>query len=155
MSQSQITSFMSKASVGRLTNCNDKPTDKVETSESVFDLNNTNLSDKSNPNKRPHTCILDSSDHSVWIERELKDIRKSMDKIIKKDDIEEIVTNIMGKWLNKWKTEIKKDTLEEVNKESVKMKVDYDKKFEMIGRKMDSIYFDNANLLEKYAALHK
>ncbi|CAC5365612.1 unnamed protein product [Mytilus coruscus] len=138
-----------KASVGKLKNCNDKPTDKVDTSESVFDLKNTNLSDKSNPNKRPRTCISESSDHSVCIERELEDIRKSMDKIVKKDDFEEIVTNIIGKLLNKWKTEIKKEILEEVNKESVKMKVDYDRKFEMIGRNMDYIDFDNANLLEK------
>ncbi|CAC5379033.1 unnamed protein product [Mytilus coruscus] len=82
-------------------------------------------------------------------------MRKSMDKIVKKDDIDEIVTNIMGKLLNKWKTEIKKETLEEVNKERVKMKEGYDKKFEMVGRKMDSINFDNANFLEKNAALHK
>ncbi|CAG2220327.1 unnamed protein product [Mytilus edulis] len=154
MSQPQITSFVSKASVGKLKNSNDNPTDKVDTTESVFDLNNTNISDKSNPNKRPRTCISDSSDHSVCIERELEDIKKSMDKIVKKDDIEEIVTNIMGKLLNKWKTEIKKEILEEVTKERVKMKESYDKKFEMVGRKMDSIEFDNANLLEKNAALH-
>ncbi|CAG2206441.1 unnamed protein product [Mytilus edulis] len=45
--------------------------------------------------------------------------------------------------------------LEEVNKERVKLKEGYDKKFKMVGRKMDSINFDNANVHEKNAALHK
>ncbi|CAC5408280.1 unnamed protein product [Mytilus coruscus] len=77
-----------------------------------------------------------------------------MDKIVKKN-VEEIVTNIMGKLPNEWKTEIKKEILEEVNKERVKMNEGYYKKFEMFGRKMDSIDFDNAHLLEKNAAMHK
>jgi hypothetical protein len=40
--------------------------------------------------------MSDSSDHSVCIEKDLEKIKKSMEKIVKKDDIAEIVTNIIG-----------------------------------------------------------
>jgi hypothetical protein len=38
-----------------------------------------------------------------------------MVKIVKKDDIAEMVTNIIGKHLDKWKMEIKKKIMVEVN----------------------------------------
>ena len=52
--------------------------------------------DKYNPNKRLRTCMSDSSDHSVCIEKDLEEIKKSMEKIVKRDDIAEMVTNIIG-----------------------------------------------------------
>jgi hypothetical protein len=93
MSQPQITSFVSRATVGKFVSSTEK---LDQTSETVFETNvcNTNANDKSNPNKRQRTCISDSSDHSVCIETDLEEIKKSMEKIVKKDDIAEIVTII-------------------------------------------------------------
>jgi hypothetical protein len=95
MSQPQITSFVSKATVGKFLSSTEK---LDQTSETVFETNvcNTNANDKYNPNKRPRTCMSDSSDYSVCIEKDLEETKKSMEKIVKKDDIAEMVTNIIG-----------------------------------------------------------
>lgn len=153
MSQPQITSFVSKTTVGKLVNSTEK---LDQTSETVFETNlcNTNVNDKTNPKKRPRTCISDSSDHSVCIEKDLEEIKKSMENIVRKEDIAEIVTNIMGKLLDKWKMEIKKETMVEVNKETTKIKEVYEKKLTNMSRKMDKIELENVNLLEKNSLLH-
>ena len=44
----------------------------------------------------------------VCIEKDLEEIKKSMENIVRKDDIAEMVTHIMGKLLDNWKMEIKK-----------------------------------------------
>lgn len=153
MSQPQITSFVTKTTVGKLVNSTEK---LDQTSETVFETNlcNTNANGKPNPNKRPRTCISDSSDHSVCIEKDLEEIKKSMENIVRKDDIAEIVTNIMGKLLDKWKMEIKKEIMVEVNKETTKIKEIYEKKLTNMSKKMDKIELENVNLLEKNSLLH-
>jgi hypothetical protein len=75
---------------GKLVNSTEK---LDQTSEPVFETNVCNKN--ANPNKRPRACISDSSDHSVCIEKDLEEIKKSMEKIVKKDDIAEMATNIM------------------------------------------------------------
>lgn len=153
MSQPQITSFVSKAIVGNLA----KSTEELDrTSETVFETNvrNKKANENSNPNKRPRTCISDSSDHSVCIEKDLEEIKKSMEKIVKKDDIAEMVTNIMGNLLDKWKMEIKKEIMEEVSKETTKIKEVYEKKLSNVTRKMEKIEVENVNLIEKNSLLH-
>lgn len=153
MSQPQITSFVSKATVGKLI----MSTEKLDqTSETVFESNvcNKNANEISNPNKHPRTCISDSSDHSVCIEKDLEEIKKSMKKIVKKDDIAEMVTNIMGKLFDKWKMEVKKEIMEEVSKETTKIKEVYEKKLSNVTRKMEKIEVENVNLMEKNSLLH-
>ena len=56
--------------------------------------------------KRLHYCLSSDSDHSIWIENELESIKLSIDKIIKKDDIEKLITEIMGKLMTKMKSGI-------------------------------------------------
>ena len=101
MSQPQITSFVSNTTVGKLVNSTEK---LDQTSGPVFETNVCNKN--ANPNKRPRTCISDSSDHSVCIEKDLEEIKKSMETIVKKDNIAEMATNIMGKLFDKCKMEI-------------------------------------------------
>jgi hypothetical protein len=74
MSHPQITSFVSKATVGKFLSSTEK---LDQTSETVFETNvcNANANDKYNPNKRPRTCMSDSSDHSVCIEKDLEEIK--------------------------------------------------------------------------------
>ena len=149
MSQPQITSFVSNTTVGKLVNSTEK---LDQTSETVFETNVCN--NNANPNKRPRTCVSDSSDHSVCIEKDLEEIKKSMEKIVKKDDIAEMATNIMGKLFDKWKMEIKKEIMEEVSKETTKIKEVYEMKLTNVTRKMEKIEVENINLIEKNSLLH-
>ena len=149
MSQPQITSFVSNTTVGKLVNSTEK---LDQTSEPVFETNVCNKN--ANPNKRPRTCISDSSDHSVCIEKDLEEIKKSMEKIVKKDDIAEMATNIMGKLFDKWKMEIKKEIMEEESKETTKIKEVYEMKLTNVTRQMEKIEVENINLIEKNSLLH-
>jgi hypothetical protein len=47
------------------------------------------------------------SDHSLCIENELETIKTTLDKVVKRDDIENIVSSIMGKLVINLKKEIK------------------------------------------------
>ena len=73
---------------------------------------------------------------------------------MKKDDIAEMVTNIMGKLFDKWKMEVKKEIMEEVSKETTKIKEVYEKKLSNVTRKMEKIEVENVNLIEKNSLLH-
>ncbi|VDI48271.1 Hypothetical predicted protein [Mytilus galloprovincialis] len=80
--QQQITSFVSTANVGKLSATQ-------ENDDSVFS-DSTPAKPKSA--KRPHTCLSSDGDHSLCIETELNDIRNSMKKILKKEDVKLVVT---------------------------------------------------------------
>lgn len=151
MSQPSITKFVSTTTVSKqntsMTTLNDQTKD--EASEKVFDS-----FDKENPNKRPRLCISDSSDHSLCIEKDLEDIKQSMEKIVTKDDMEQMVTNIMGKMFDKIKTEIRKEVKIEIEGKMGQMKDAYDKKLSTASRQMEVIERENINLLEKNAQLH-
>jgi len=96
MSQPQITSVVSKATVAKLVSSERQIEKLDQTSETK--VCNKKANEKSNPSKRPRTCISDSSGHSVCIEKDLEEINKSMGKIVKKD----VIYN--GKWKFKKKS---------------------------------------------------
>ncbi|CAC5418869.1 unnamed protein product [Mytilus coruscus] len=80
--QQQITSFVSTANVGKLSA-------SQENDDSVF--SDSTLA-KPKSAKRPHTCLSSDGDHSLCIETELNEIRKSKKDILKKEDVNMIVT---------------------------------------------------------------
>ena len=109
---------------------------------------------KPNPAKRFHSCLSSDSDHSLCIENELETIKTTLDKVVKRDDIENIVSSIMGKLVINLKKEIKQEIMIEVGKETTKMRKEYNQKIVNMGGRIDILEFDNANLLERNAALH-
>jgi regulator of replication initiation timing len=60
----------------------------------------------------------------------------------------------MGKLLDKWKMEIKKEIMEEVSKETTKIKEVYEMKLTNVTRQMEKIEVENINLIEKNSLLH-
>ena len=77
---------------------------------------------KLNPAERFHSCLSSDSDHSLCIENELETIKTTLDKVVKRDDIENIVPNIMGKLVINLKKEIKQEIMAEVGKGTTKMR---------------------------------
>ena len=87
-------------------------------------------------------------------ENELETIKTTLDKVVKRDDIENIVSNIMGKLVINLKKEIKQEIMAEVGKETTKMRNEYNAKILNMGGRIDVLEFDNENLLERNAELH-
>jgi hypothetical protein len=77
-----------------------------------------------------------------------------LDKIVKRDDIENIVSNITGKLVINLMKEIKQEIMVEVGKETTTMKNEYNANILNMGARIDVLEFDNANLLERNAELH-
>ena len=75
MSQPQITSVVSKATVAKLVS-SERQTEKLDQS-SENKVCNKKANEKSNPSKRPRTCISDSSGHYVCIEKDLEEIMEN------------------------------------------------------------------------------
>lgn len=149
--QPQITSFMSTAKDDKLSTKNKNEND---TDESAFAEKNSEKTTAKNPAKRTHSCISSSSDHSLCIENELEEIKESLKNIPKKSDLTEIVTEIFKNLSVNLKKEIKKDIMSEVKSEVDKLKSQYDSKISNLYDKLNTIEFENANLLEKNASLH-
>jgi hypothetical protein len=148
-----ITGFISTANVQKVSANVFKSisSENVEPSKDVvFDDRPPNI--KPNPAKRFHSCLSSDSDHSLCIENELETIKTTLDKVVKRDDIENIVSSIMGKLVINLKKEIKQEIMIEVGKETTKMR--YNEKIVNMGGSIDVLEFDNANLLERNAALH-
>jgi hypothetical protein len=148
-----ITGFISTANVQKVSANVSKSisSENVEPSKDVvFDDRPPNI--KPNPAKRFHSCLSSDSDHSLCIENELETIKTTLDKVVKRDDIENIVSSIMGKLVINLKKEIKQEIMIEVGKETTKMR--YNEKIVNMGGSIDVLEFDNANLLERNAALH-
>ena len=106
--QKMITSFISTANVQKVSANVSKSisSENVEPSKDVvFDDRPPNV--KLNPAKRFHSCLSSDSDHSLCIENELETIKTTLDKVVKRDDIENIVSSIMGKLVINLKKEIK------------------------------------------------
>ena len=153
--QKMITSFISTASVQKVSENVPKSisSENIESSRDVvFDERPPNV--KLNPAKRFHSCLSSDSDHSLCIENELETIKTTLDKVVKRDDIENIVSNIMGKLVINLKKEIKQEIMAEVGKETTKMRNEYNAKILNMGGRIDVLEFDNANLLERNAELH-
>ena len=153
--QKMITSFISTANVQKvsanisksISSENVKPSKDV-----VFDDMPPNV--KPNPAKRFHSCLSSDSDHSLCIENELETIKTTLDKVVKRDDIENIVSSIMGKLVINLKKEIKPEIMIEVGKETTTMRKEYNEKIVNMGGRINVLEFDNANLLDRNAALH-
>jgi hypothetical protein len=77
-----------------------------------------------------------------------------LDKVVKRDDIENIVSNIMCKLVINLMKEIKQEIMVEVGKETTKMRNEYKANILNMGGRIDVLEFDNANLLERNAELH-
>jgi hypothetical protein len=96
--QNMFTSFISTASVRNVsasvpTSISSK---HIESSQDVvFDERPPNV--KLNPAKRVYSCLSSDSDHSLYIENELETIKITLDKVVKREEIENIASNIMGK----------------------------------------------------------
>ena len=123
--QKMITSFISTASVQKVSENVPKSisSENIESSQDVvFDERPPNV--KLNPAKRFHSCLSSDSDHSLCIENELETIKTTLDKVVKRDDIENIVSNIMGKLVINLKKEIKQEIMAEVGKGTTKMRND-------------------------------
>jgi predicted RNase H-like nuclease (RuvC/YqgF family) len=151
-----ITSFISTTNVQKVSANVSKSisSENVEPSKDVvFDDRPPNI--KPNPDKRFHSCLSSDSDDSLCIENELETIKTTLDKVVKRDDIENIVSlSIMGKLVINLKKEIKQEIMIEVGKETTKMRKEYNEKIVNMGGRIDVLEFDNANLLERNAALH-
>ena len=156
MSQSTITSYISTATVENLS--------LTEKSLNGNPGRNVSQEKEENPKKRLHSCISSSDEHSICIENDLEEIKNSLDKVVKKEDLDKMVTDIMGKLLIKMKHEIKEEVLKEVRnendrmkaeftKQTDKMKTEYNTRISCLSNKVEAIEFDNANLLEKNANL--
>ena len=153
--QKMITSFISTANVQKVSANVSKSisSENVEPSKDVvFDDRPPNV--KPNPAKRFHSCLSSDSDHSLCIENELETIKTTLDKVVKRDDIENIVSSSMGKLVINLKKEIKQEIMIEVGKETTNMRKEYNEKIVNMGGRIDVLEFDNANLLERNAALH-
>jgi hypothetical protein len=118
----------------------------------VFDERPPNV--KLNPAKRVYSCLYSDSNHSLCIENELETIKTTLDKVVKRDDIENIVSNIMGKLLINLEKGIKQEIMVEVGKETTKMRNEYKANILNMGGRIDVLEFDNAYLLERNAELH-
>jgi hypothetical protein len=153
--QKMITSFISTANVQKVSANVSKSisSENVEPSKDVvFDDRPPNV--KPNSANRFHSCLSSDSDHSLCIENELETIKTTLDKVVKKDDIANIVSSIMGKLVINLKKEIKQEIMIEVVKETTKMRKESTEKIVNMGGRIDVLEFDNANLLERNAALH-
>ncbi|CAC5377371.1 unnamed protein product [Mytilus coruscus] len=146
--QQQITSFISTAKVDKLSA---KNTNNAE--ESTFTEKTGDKQNITNPAKRLHSCLSSSSDHSFCIENELDEIKQSLKNVPKKSDLTEIVTEIF-KQLSENLKKIKKEIMSEVKSEVDKLKTNYDSKISHLHDKLNTIEFENGNLLEKNASLH-
>ncbi|CAG2239657.1 unnamed protein product [Mytilus edulis] len=147
--QQQITSFISTAKVDKLSA---KNTNNAE--ESAFTEKNGDKQNIINPAKRLHSCLSSSSDHSICIENELDEIKQSLKNVPKKSDLTEIVTEIFKSLSENLKKQIKKEIMSEVKSEVEKLKTNYDSKISHLHDKLNTIEFENGNLLEKNASLH-
>ncbi|CAG2235036.1 unnamed protein product [Mytilus edulis] len=145
--QQQITSFISTAKV-------DKLSAKNTNEESAFTEKNGDKQNIINPAKRLHSCLSSSSDHSICIENELDEIKQSLKNMRKKADCTEIVTEIFKSLSENLKKQIKKEIMSEVKSEVEKLKNNYDSKISHLHDKLNTIEFENGNLLEKNASLH-
>ncbi|CAC5397337.1 unnamed protein product [Mytilus coruscus] len=111
-----------------------------------------------NKTKRPHTCLSSDGDHGLCIETELNEIRNSMKNILKKDVkliVTETVTSLLAQMKKEMKKELKKEMMVEIqtNKENVEQH--FKSKVSRLSTRIDSVEFDNANILGKNANLHK
>ncbi|CAG2257732.1 unnamed protein product [Mytilus edulis] len=147
--QQQITSFISTAKVDKLSA---KNTNNAE--ESAFTEKNGDKQNIINPAKRLHSCLSSSSDHSICIENELDEIKQSLKNVPKKSDLTEIVTEIFKSLSENLKKQIKKEIMSEVKSEVEKLKTNYDSKISHLHDKLNTIEFENGNLLETNASLH-
>jgi hypothetical protein len=115
--QKTITSFISTATAQKVSANVSKSisSENVESSQDVvFDDRPPNV--KPGPAKRFHSCLSSDSDHSLCIENELKTIKTNLDKAIKRDGIENIVSSIMGNLVINLKKEIKQEIMIEKGK---------------------------------------
>ena len=106
--QKTITSFISTATVQNVSANVSKSisSENVESSQDVvFDDKPPNV--KPSPAKIFHSCLSSDPDHSLCIENELKTIKTTLDKAMKRDGIENIVFSIMGNLVINLKKEIK------------------------------------------------
>ena len=97
--QKRITSFISTATVQKVSANVPKniSSENIESSQDVvFDKRPPNV--KLNPAKRLYSCLSSDSDHSLCIKNELETIKTTLDKVVKRDDIENIVSGI--RWAN-------------------------------------------------------
>ena len=150
-----ITSFISTTNVQKVSANVSKSisSENVEPSKDVvFDDRPPNI--KPNPAKRFHSCLSSDSDDSLCIENEVETITTTLDKVVKRDDIENIVSSIMGKLVINLKKEIKPEIMIEVGKETTTMRKEYNEKIVNLGGRINVLEFDNANLLDRNAALH-
>ncbi|CAG2219107.1 unnamed protein product [Mytilus edulis] len=147
--QQQITSFVSTANVGKLSATQ-------ENDDSVFS-DSTPAKPKSA--KRPHTCLSSDGDHSLCIETELNEIRNSMKNILKKEDVKlivtETVTSLLTQMKKEMKKELKKEMMVEIQTNQEKVEQHFKSEVSRLSARIDSVEFDNANILEKNASLHK
>ena len=127
--QKMITSFISTANVQKVS----ANVSKSISSENVEPIKDVVFDDRP-PNVKPspakifHSCLLSDSDHSLCIENELETIKTTLDKVVKRDDIENIVSSSMGKLVINLKKEIKQEIMIEVGKETTKMRKEYNEK---------------------------
>ncbi|CAG2211428.1 paramyosin-like [Mytilus edulis] len=147
--QQQITSFVSTANVGKLSATQ-------ENDDSVFS-DSTPAKPKSA--KRPHTCLSSDGDHSLCIETELNEIRNSMKNILRKEDVKlivtETVTSLLTQMKKEMKKELKKEMMVEIQSNQEKVEQHFKSEVSRLSARIDSVEFDNANILEKNASLHK
>jgi hypothetical protein len=93
-----FTSFISTASVQKVSANLPKSISSTHiesNQDAVFDERPPNV--KLIPAKRVYSCLSSDSDHSLCIENKLETNKTTLDKVVKRDDIENIVSNIMGK----------------------------------------------------------
>ncbi|CAG2220588.1 unnamed protein product [Mytilus edulis] len=147
--QQQITSFISTVKVDKLSAKNTNNAEESAFLEKTGDKHNI-----TNPAKRLHSCLSSSSDHSICIENELDEIKQSLKNVPKKSDLTEIVTEIFKQLSENLKKQIKKEIMTEVKSEVDKLKTNYDSKISHLHDKLNTIEFENGNLLEKNASLH-
>ncbi|VDI10547.1 Hypothetical predicted protein [Mytilus galloprovincialis] len=147
--QQQITSFVSTANVGKLSATQ-------ENDDSVFS-DSTPAKPKSA--KRPHTCLSSDGDHSLCIETELNEIINSMKNILKKEDVKlivtETVTSLLTQMKKEMKKELKKEMMVEIQTNQEKVEQHFTSEVSRLSARIDSVEFDNENILEKNASLQK
>lgn len=138
MSQQKQISFISTAKVDKLS------TVTTNEDEHAFIDKNTKKQRALNPAKRPHSCLFSSSDHSVCID----EIRVT-ERGTKKSDVKEIVMEIFTQRSESLKKENKKEITFEMKMEVPKVKSEFVSKRSHLNNKLDSIEFENANILEE------
>lgn len=142
MSQQKQISFISTANVDKLS------TVSTNEDEHAFIDKNTKKQRALNPAKRPHSCLFISSDHSVCIDNELDEIRVT-ERGTKKSDVKEIAMEIFTQRSESLKKENKKEITFEMKIEVAKVKSEFASKRSHLNNKLDSIEFENANILEE------